>query len=179
MTLKTGSVLGMTNRAILRHYRVSAVQISFFPPSVLCSSACLAVCLAVCLSVFTCLSVCLSFCLSAGLCLSVHLSVCMSSVCMSVCLSVCLSVCQLSVSLSVWDFCVSVYHLSVRSKYLINLCHALSDAEIVNGNIGCECPLACEVVTYETTISTAAFPDPSLIKILQTRGYNKTDDYLR
>ena len=57
--------------------------------------------------------------------------------------------------------------------------YVLSDTEMLAGTLKCDCPLACDVVSYETTTTTAAFPNPSLIKILQTRGYNRTDDYLR
>ena len=48
--------------------------------------------------------------------------------------------------------------------------YVLSDTEMVAGTLKCDCPLACDVVSYETTTTTAAFPNPSLIKILQTRG---------
>lgn len=50
---------------------------------------------------------------------------------------------------------------------------------MVAGTLDCDCPLACHVVSYETVTTTAAFPNPSLIKILQTKGYNRTNDYLR
>ncbi|XP_068673629.1 acid-sensing ion channel 2-like isoform X1 [Montipora foliosa] len=43
----------------------------------------------------------------------------------------------------------------------------------------CVCPMACDVVSYETTVSTASFPNPSMIKILRNSGYNKTKDYFR
>lgn len=52
-------------------------------------------------------------------------------------------------------------------------------SEMVAGTLDCDCPLACHVVSYETVTTTAAFPNPSLIKILQTKGYNRTNDYLR
>ncbi|XP_068673777.1 acid-sensing ion channel 5-like [Montipora foliosa] len=39
--------------------------------------------------------------------------------------------------------------------------------------------MACDVVSYETTVSTASFPNPSMIKILRNSGYNKTKDYFR
>lgn len=50
--------------------------------------------------------------------------------------------------------------------------------ELISGT-QCECPLACDVVKYETKTSAAAYPNPSLIKYLKMQGVNKTEDYLR
>ena len=61
---------------------------------------------------------------------------------------------------------------------LISLSYALYAQDLVSGN-QCECPLACEVVKYETKTSAAAFPSPLLIKHWKMQGVNKTDDYLR
>jgi len=47
------------------------------------------------------------------------------------------------------------------------------------GAIKCDCPLACDVINYESTVSSAVFPNPTMIKILQNKGYNRTDEYLR
>ncbi|KAJ7378372.1 hypothetical protein OS493_023627 [Desmophyllum pertusum] len=58
-------------------------------------------------------------------------------------------------------------------------CASSAFNDLFEGVIKCDCPLACDVVNYESTVSTAAFPNPSLIKILQSKGYNKTEDYLR
>ena len=51
--------------------------------------------------------------------------------------------------------------------------------DVFNGTIKCDCPLACDVINYESTVSSAVFPNPTMIKILQNEGYNRTKDYLR
>ncbi|KAL9956682.1 hypothetical protein ACROYT_G038199 [Oculina patagonica] len=51
--------------------------------------------------------------------------------------------------------------------------------DIFEGTVKCDCPLACDVVNYESTVSTAAFPNPLMIKLLQSKGYNRTEEYLR
>ena len=47
------------------------------------------------------------------------------------------------------------------------------------GTDTCHCPLACDVTVYEPTISTAAFPNPSMVKILQRKRFNRSEDYFR
>ena len=39
--------------------------------------------------------------------------------------------------------------------------YVLSDTEMLAGTLKCDCPLACDVVSYETTTTTAAFPNPN------------------
>lgn len=51
--------------------------------------------------------------------------------------------------------------------------------DVFEGIIKCDCPLACDVINYESTVSSAVFPNPTMIKILQNEGYNRTKDYLR
>lgn len=51
--------------------------------------------------------------------------------------------------------------------------------DMFEGALNCDCPLACDVVNYESTVSTAAFPNPLMIKLLQSKGYNRTEEYLR
>lgn len=51
--------------------------------------------------------------------------------------------------------------------------------DVFKGIIKCDCPLACDVINYESTVSSAVFPNPTMIKILQNEGYNRTNDYLR
>ncbi|PFX31908.1 Acid-sensing ion channel 5 [Stylophora pistillata] len=55
---------------------------------------------------------------------------------------------------------------------------SLVGSELISGT-QCECPLACDVVKYETKTSAAAYPNPSLINYLKMKGVDKTDDYLR
>lgn len=52
-------------------------------------------------------------------------------------------------------------------------------ADMFEGTIKCDCPLACDVINYEPTVSSAVFPNPAMIKILQSKGYNRTSEYLR
>lgn len=51
--------------------------------------------------------------------------------------------------------------------------------DVFEGIIKCDCPLACDVINYESTVSSAVFPNPTMIKILQNEGYNRTKDDLR
>jgi len=51
--------------------------------------------------------------------------------------------------------------------------------DLFEGTKQCNCPLACDVVSYEPTVSTASFPNPSMMKILQNKGYIRTEDYFR
>lgn len=61
---------------------------------------------------------------------------------------------------------------------LVLCCYALPDV-LHEGTDTCHCPLACDVTVYEPTISTAAFPNPSMVKILQRKRFNRSEDYFR
>lgn len=61
---------------------------------------------------------------------------------------------------------------------LVLFCYALPGV-LHEGTNTCDCPLACDVTVYEPTISTAAFPNPSMVKILQRKGFNRSEDYFR
>lgn len=61
---------------------------------------------------------------------------------------------------------------------LVLCCYALPDV-LHEGTNTCHCPVACDVTVYEPTISTAAFPNPSMMKILQRKYFNRSEDYFR
>ena len=74
------------------------------------------------------------------------------------------------------EFNLAEHIIIVNQHHSIFIVSDLFDGVLDNT---CVCPMACDVVSYETTVSTASFPNPSMIKILRNRGYNRTKDYFR